>query len=49
MDMNTDNRTGDSYARESFTWRRMRRWQLWGITLVCIALIAGLLAYNILS
>lgn len=45
----TSNRTGDSYARESFTWRRMRGWQLWGITIVCIVLIAGILAYYIQS
>jgi hypothetical protein len=29
----------DRYARESFTWRRMKPWQLWGITGVLIVLV----------
>ncbi len=32
----------DRYARESFTWRRMKPWQHWGITgaLVVLVLLA---------
>jgi hypothetical protein len=47
--MSTDDRTGDPYARDSFAWRRMRGWQLWGVTLVCIGLIVGLLSYHVMS
>ncbi len=29
----------DKYARESFTWRRMKPWQLWGITAAVVILV----------
>jgi hypothetical protein len=34
----------DKFARESFTFRRMAPWQLWGISLASVAIVvAGLL------
>lgn len=32
----------DSYARESFTWRRMRPWQIWTLLIVVVAVAGGL-------
>jgi len=33
---------GDSYARESVTWRRMRPWQIWTLAIVsAVAVAAG--------
>ena len=29
-------RGDDSYARESFTWRRMRPWQIWTLAIVVV-------------
>lgn len=29
---------GDPYARESFTWRRMRPWQIWAVGVAGIVL-----------
>jgi len=37
--------TDDTYAKESFTFRGMQTWQLWSITIVAIAVVAGLLIY----
>jgi hypothetical protein len=35
----------DKYARESFTFRRMKGWQLWSITVVSVAVVVGVLVY----
>ena len=35
----------DTYAKESFTFRGMKRWQLWSITIVSIVIVVGLLSY----
>lgn len=35
----------DTYARESFTFRRMTRGQVWAITIVAAAILVGLVAY----
>lgn len=32
---------GDSYARESFTWRRMRPWQIWTLAIVAVGVVAA--------
>lgn len=37
----------DSYARESFTFRRMKRWQLWSITVASIVIVIALLLYTL--
>lgn len=34
-------RGGDSYARESFTWRRMRPWQIWTLAIVAVVVVAA--------
>ena len=39
----TDN---DSYVRQSFTFRRMKRWQLWSITVAGAAIVFALLLYT---
>jgi hypothetical protein len=39
------NQTGDEYARQSFTFRGMKTWQLWGITAVSAVVIIALLVY----
>ena len=37
-------RDDDKFARESFSFRRMAPWQLWGISLASVAIVvAGLL------
>jgi hypothetical protein len=36
----------DRFARESFTWRRMTQWQLWGVSLFGIAVLIGLVLYS---
>ncbi|EHK57141.1 hypothetical protein [Allomesorhizobium alhagi] len=33
----------DRFARESFTFRRMRSWQLWSLLIVIALLVIGLL------
>lgn len=30
---------GDRFARESFTFRRMKRWQLWGLVIVIVLVV----------
>lgn len=35
----------DKYARESFTFRRMKGWQLWSITVVAVAVLVAVLVY----
>jgi hypothetical protein len=35
----------DTYARQSFTFRRMKRWQLWSITVAGAAIVIALLLY----
>lgn len=47
MDTDTRNVPDDKYARESFTWRRMKRWQVWAIAAAAVVfvLIALLLRY----
>lgn len=32
---------GDSYARESFTWRRMRPWHIWTLVIVAVAVVVA--------
>jgi hypothetical protein len=39
------NQDDDRFARESFTFRRMRPWQIWALTLVVVLLAIGLIAY----
>lgn len=34
---------GDRFARESFTFRRMKRWQIWGLLIVIGLLVIGLI------
>lgn len=29
----------DRYARDSFTWRRMKPWQIWTMTAIVVVLI----------
>ncbi len=36
----------DSYARDSFSMRRMTRWQVWAITIVAIVIVVGLVVYS---
>jgi hypothetical protein len=38
----------DSFARDSFTFRRMTRWQLWAITIVAAAVFVGLVVYSVI-
>lgn len=40
---NPDN---DDFARDSFTFRRMKTWQLWGITIAAVVLVVAMLIYN---
>lgn len=35
--------SGDSYARGSFTWRRMKAWQVW--TLAIVAAVVAVAAF----
>jgi hypothetical protein len=35
----------DKYARESFTFRRMKPWQTWGITIAAIVILLLVIAY----
>jgi hypothetical protein len=35
----------DTYARQSFTFRRMTRAQLWAITIFVVILLAGAVVY----
>ncbi|MDX1433355.1 MAG: hypothetical protein R3286_13005 [Gammaproteobacteria bacterium] len=45
--MQTSNQTNDSYARRSFTWRRMKRWQVGALAVAAAALIViGLIFVN---
>jgi hypothetical protein len=36
----------DKYARESFTFRAMKRWQIWSLAAAAIAILAVMLIYN---
>lgn len=36
---------GDRFARESFTFRRMRPWQLWSLLIVIGLLVIGLIIW----
>lgn len=40
-------RDPEKYARESFSFRSMKRWQLWGITLAAIVVVVALVAYGV--
>lgn len=42
-----ENRDQEKYARESFSFRRMKGWQLWGITVVAVVMVAVVLSYGI--
>lgn len=35
----------DRYTRESFTFRRMKPWQIWALGVVLVLLLLGLFAY----
>lgn len=37
----------DKYARESFSFRRMKGWQLWGITAFAVAAVVVVISYGI--
>lgn len=37
----------DRYARESFSMRGMKRWQVWAITAVSALIVIGLLIYTV--
>lgn len=36
----------DTYARDSFSMRRMTRGQVWAITIVAIVIVVGLVIYS---
>ena len=36
----------DQYARKSFTFRGMKKWQLWSITVAGAAVVIALLVYG---
>lgn len=40
-------REPEKYSRESFSFRTMKRWQLWGITLVAVVVVIVLASYGI--
>ena len=40
-------RDPEKYARESFSFRTMKRWQLWGISLLAAVVVVGAVAYGI--
>jgi hypothetical protein len=35
----------DEYARESFTFRRMRPWQIWTLTAAVVVILIGIFAW----
>lgn len=37
--MATPQRDNDSYAQESFTWRRMKPWQIWTLAIAAVVLV----------
>lgn len=47
MAQQPDKREQEKYARESFSFRRMKGWQLWGITVVAVAVLAVAVSYGI--
>lgn len=46
MSDNDSQTNDDTYARQSFTFRRMKRWQLWSITVAAVAIVIALLLYT---
>jgi hypothetical protein len=40
-------RDTDTYARDSFTWRGMAKWQVWSISIAAAVIVVLLLAYVI--
>jgi hypothetical protein len=36
----------DRYARQSFSFRGMKAWQVWGVTAVSAAIVVALLVYS---
>jgi hypothetical protein len=46
MESKMANPNDDDFARDSFTMRRMKPWQLWGITIAAAALGVAMLIYN---
>jgi hypothetical protein len=38
-------RDTDTYARDSFTWRGMAKWQVWSISIAAAVIVVLLLAY----
>lgn len=41
------NRDQEKFARESFTMRKMKKWQLWSITIACIVLVVAGVLYSV--
>lgn len=37
--------TDDRYARESFTFRRMRPWQIWTAAIAAVAVLVAAIAF----
>lgn len=37
----------DKYARESFSFRRMKGWQLWGITVAAVVVVVAVVWYGV--
>lgn len=35
----------DPYARDSFSFRGMKKWQLWAITIVAVAVVIAVILY----
>ncbi|GAB4356029.1 MAG: hypothetical protein Kow00114_06690 [Kiloniellaceae bacterium] len=47
MAQQPDKRDQEKYARESFSFRRMKGWQLWGVTAVAVVVLAVAISYGI--
>lgn len=43
--MATPQRNEDRYAQESFTWRRMKPWQIWTLAIAAVALVVAGVIY----
>jgi hypothetical protein len=43
--MNKIEKDPEKYARESFSFRNMTKWQLWSITIVAVALLIAVAVY----
>lgn len=47
MAQDPEPRDQEKYARESFSFRRMKSWQLWGVTVVAVVVLAVAISYGI--